>query len=331
MRSLGTIPEAAAAQRFADYLLTRGIVASVERGTGGFAVWVRDEDRLEEAGREFDRFLKEPGDPRYASAAAAAGDLRRREEEEVRRHERNRIDVRGGWAKRARGSRPVTALLAVLSIAVAAATSLGERDTAVREALVFGVLPDEEELTRRIEERASRGDPEELRDLSGLRGWDAFRRLTGYTGFEQIAAGEVWRLFTPILLHFSLLHLVFNLLWLYDLGGQIEQVKGRLALLLLVLGSAALSNAAQNLTNGPNFGGMSGVNYALFGFIWMRQRFRPLEGLGLGPNTVPLMLGWLVVCMAGWVGSVANTAHFVGLAVGVASGLAPHLYDRARR
>ena len=67
---------------------------------------------------------------------------------------------------------------------------------------------------------------------------------------------------------------------------------------------------------------MSGVVYALFGYIWMKGQNEPEQGMILHPSTVQTMLFWLVLCMMGWVGNVANTAHVVGVAVGIVCGLA---------
>ncbi len=50
-----------------------------------------------------------------------------------------------------------------------------------------------------------------------------------------IAAGQVWRLLTPILLHGSLVHLLFNMYALYILGKDIEPTYGHLDFLLLYL------------------------------------------------------------------------------------------------
>lgn len=324
MRSLGRLPREDDALRLCDYLLTRGIESRAEGTRSGWEIWVKDEDRLDEAGREFDEFRRAPEDPKYRDAAPVAAALRKREAEDLERHARNRIDVRGAWARRSRGARPITTVLAIACVVVAFATQLGERESELRRALSFGVLPEREEMERRYRERVEQGQAEP----ATVGSWSEFRRVTGITGFEQILAGQVWRLFTPALLHFSVLHLLFNLLWLYDLGGQIERVKGRVWIVLLFLGSAALSCSAQCLVSGPHFGGMSGVNYALFGFVWMRQRFAPSDGLWLAPNSVPYMLGWLVLCMTGWLGPVANTAHVAGLAAGLVAGAAPHFLSR---
>jgi GlpG protein len=42
----------------------------------------------------------------------------------------------------------------------------------------------------------------------------------------------------------------------------------------------------------------------------------------LHPSTIQFMLFWLVICMLGMVGNIANAAHVVGLLAGVACGLA---------
>jgi GlpG protein len=121
-------------------------------------------------------------------------------------------------------------------------------------------------------------------------------------------------------LHFHFLHLFFNMLWLRDLGSMIEARKSPWMLLLVVLVIAGASNLAQYLLSGPNFGGMSGVVYGLLGYVWMQGKFDPASQLSLEPQTITLMIVWFFLCLSGLVGPVANTAHGVGLAVGVAWG-----------
>jgi GlpG protein len=140
---------------------------------------------------------------------------------------------------------------------------------------------------------------------------------------SEVKDGQVWRLLTPIFIHLSPLHLIFNMIWLRDLGGMIElrQGPGKLALLVLVTGVA--SDFGQYFMDGPTFGGMSGVLYGLFGYIWLRSQCDPNSGLGLLSSTVWIMMVWYVVCLTGYLGPVANTAHTVGLVVGVLWGAAP--------
>ena len=95
----------------------------------------------------------------------------------------------------------------------------------------------------------------------------------------------------------NLLHLLFNMLWLKDLGSMIEARKGtsRCSSWSLVIGVG--SNLGQDLVGGPDFGGMSGVIYGLFGYIWMRGKFDPASGLRLHPTNVVMMVGWFFLCL----------------------------------
>ncbi|MBT6462394.1 MAG: rhomboid family intramembrane serine protease [Opitutae bacterium] len=133
--------------------------------------------------------------------------------------------------------------------------------------------------------------------------------------FSKVLQGELWRLVTPIFVHFGLLHVLFNMLWLFDLGGMIERRRGSLFLFLFVVIVAVSSNFCQYLLSGPNFGGMSGVVYALFGYIWMKGKFDPADGLALHPNTIVLMLVFFALGFSGLM-PIANGCHSVGLLVG---------------
>ena len=136
----------------------------------------------------------------------------------------------------------------------------------------------------------------------------------------EIRHGEVWRLFTPIFIHLSPLHILFNMLWLRDLGSMIEGRQSSLHLLILTLVIAGCSNLAQCYTSGPVFGGMSGVVYGLLGYIWMRGKFDPASGLYVHPSTVWMMIIWFFACLIGIIPHVANAAHAAGLVIGMAWG-----------
>ena len=145
----------------------------------------------------------------------------------------------------------------------------------------------------------------------------------------EVRQGEVWRLITPIFIHMSIVHLLFNMLWLKDLGSMIEARKGTWTLLLLVLVIGVCSNLGQDLLSGPDFGGMSGVLYGLFGFIWMRGKFDPASGLRLNQANVVMMVGWFFLCLFGIIPNVANGAHGVGLVMGMIWGAGPPLAKKA--
>ena len=304
MRQIGTLSDPQQAQRFCDYLLAQGIKTKVDAGTDGSDIWIRDEDQLERARVELEQFRAAPDDPRYAGASRQARQVRAEEAAFAKRYRKNQIDVRGRWAGAMAGRRGrLTMVLIGISVAVSLLTNLGSPENA--ESLGGQIY-----LNCHISNyKFAPGAP-----------WNV--------QLPEIQHGQLWRLVTPIFLHFSWMHLIFNMLWLIDLGSMIESHRGTLRFGVLVLAIAVISNLAQYVTGGPYFGGMSGVVYGLFGYIWMKSRYDPGSGLYLTQNTVRWMLIFFALCFTGLVGPVANTAHGVGLAVGVIVGVAPHLLKR---
>ena len=145
--------------------------------------------------------------------------------------------------------------------------------------------------------------------------------------------GQLWRVITPAFLHFGLMHIVFNSLWLWELGGMIERRQGRIRILGLFVLVAAGSNIAQAISSVSLFGGMSGVIYGLLGYIVIWNRCRPAQTFPLANGVAVVMIVWLLLCIAGFtellgVGAVANTAHVSGLLLGIVLGLAAALLDR---
>ena len=139
-------------------------------------------------------------------------------------------------------------------------------------------------------------------------------------GLREVFQGQVWRLITPIFIHFGLIHILFNMLWLFDLGGVIERSQGSPRMGILVGITAVAGNLAQYLWSGPDFGGMSGVIYGLLGYVWIQSQLNPRSGLILHQYVVIMMLAWFVLCWLGVIGSVANMAHTMGLIGGVVLG-----------
>ena len=142
----------------------------------------------------------------------------------------------------------------------------------------------------------------------------------------EIINGQYWRLVTPMFVHFNIFHIVFNLLWVWELGRLIEWRQGMGALGALTVGLSVLSNLTQYSVSGALFGGMSGVIYGYFGYIWVMSMGSPRFGIRLNPAIVKLLLVWFLI---GWSGiletwfdlRIANTAHTAGLLGGVAVAL----------
>jgi GlpG protein len=139
-------------------------------------------------------------------------------------------------------------------------------------------------------------------------------------GAPEIRAGEVWRLFTPMFIHGGWIHLIFNMMWVLQIGTQIEREVGSLFLLVFTLVVAALCHISQFLISGPLFVGFSGVVYGYLGYAWMMTKYKPSQNFQLSSDTVAMMLIWLGLCIVGIIPNVANAEHLTGLALGTGWG-----------
>lgn len=213
---------------------------------------------------------------------------------------------------------PLTVVLIVISCLVAVFSQLGNK-TAPVAFLYFSAQPSQE-LLERLQDRMMELEDEEkadspeyeklMEDLS-----KAWQPVGG--GFAEIQKGQVWRLATPMFLHFGPLHLIFNMIWLWTLGRPLEHMLRRTRYILTIIGISIIANVAQAwFGQGTNFGGMSGVVYGLFGFVVVHARLHPTGGLYLDPRTVRFMMIWLLLCFTGLMGPIANWAHVFGLFAG---------------
>lgn len=307
MRRIGTIANAGLAAGFSDYLYSKGIVNSIDNAAGDRSeVWVHDEEAVEPGRDALARYLADPSAPEFASATSLAAERRRVERRQQAvfartLHDRNAILNRGVL----RGL-TLTRLLIVLSLV----------------STIFGGLGSGSRLTQALSMTA-------YTVVDG--------RLVFDPALPEIAHGQFWRLITPVFLHaallsgYGVLHLLFNMLWLRDLGGMLEKAQGALGLLTKVLLIGAVSNLAQFATVGPVFGGMSGVVYGLLGYIWLRGRMDLTSGLYVGSQTMMMMIFWFFLCLTGGMGPIANAAHAGGLLTGLLWGWLAARQVNARR
>lgn len=295
MRQAGVIADLERARQFADYLLAIGIQSRVDEGEGGGKIWVYDAEQLARARQELAAFNESPDDARYRKRQEAET-IRRLERREQELAKRRFIDVRASWRNR-RGARPAPLTLSLIVICVGLH-------------MVLHYAP---------------ATPGLQRFFNGF-----YISLAPGLLWHHLQAGELWRLVTPTLLHGSLLHLGFNMLWLYSLGSQIENTRGRWLHVGLLIVFAVASDLAQYLWSGPHFLGMSGVVYGLFGYVWMQARYAPRPDLFIDKANAVILMGWLVLCMSGLLGNVANAAHVGGLVAGVVAGSGPYLRRKLR-
>lgn len=285
MRHIGSLPGEAQARLFADHLLSRGIRSQIEaEADRTWSVWIRDEDQVVEAQTSLARFQANPQAAEFQNAAEAAEKARKAEAEDLKKYRKRVRTGKSLFPKMGGyGLGWLTFTLMLVCFYVA----------------VFSKLGDNREW---------------------LRDWFISNPENPARNLPEVLNGQVWRLFTPIFIHFGLLHLVFNMIWFYQLGSMVEGRQSSLFLLVFIAVSALFANLAQYFWGGPAFGGMSGVIYALAGYIWIRGRYNPGSGLYLDPQSVIVLLVWLVLCFTGFLGAIANADHLVGLITGMVWG-----------
>jgi membrane associated rhomboid family serine protease len=85
-----------------------------------------------------------------------------------------------------------------------------------------------------------------------------------------VAAGENWRLFTAMFLHFGIIHLLVNAYSLFILGNVLERELGRSRLAILYLLSGLMASAASYAFSdiGTVSAGASGAIFGVFGAVF---------------------------------------------------------------
>jgi GlpG protein len=301
MREIGSFDREEDARRFADYLLTQEIPTQVRAHGGKWSIWAIPEDRVVHARAEMEQFRAEPDHPRYRAAPASAREIRKDDQRAEKEYRKNFRDLTGYWDHGRPGRSPITHALIAASVGIFFLTMGGNNDWKGDFLISQYLYPQE---------------------------------TPGFAPLPEVREGQVWRLITPIFLHFSPIHLIFNMMALVYFGTQVEYKHGSFFLLAFVIGSAAVSNVAQYFDSGPNFGGMSGVAYALIGYVWIRSSYEHASGLYVHPQAVFIAMVWLIMGFLGPLdGSMrmANIAHLAGLAFGLVVGTIPYLRQQLAR
>jgi membrane associated rhomboid family serine protease len=172
--------------------------------------------------------------------------------------------------------------------------------------------------------------------------FDPARRSAFYYEYQMgiwshIWLGEPWRPFTTTLLHGNLIHLLFNVYWLFIFGSALERTLGSARFLGIVVLLGYVSSLAQFVVMGywgdlRGSVGLSGIMYGLFGIAWVARKYRPEFQMICDDGVVRLMLVWLVLCFVLTklnILPVGNIAHTSGLGLGWMMGKT--LFDQRRR
>jgi len=300
MRSVGRLSDERQATTFVDYLFTQGIRAKAERhevpdSATTWEIWVFDEDRRAAAKETLDAFRATPEAERFLTAEKEAERLRRAEVDREFELRRKQAEINRSAFPRRSSRRPITMTLMVLSC------------------LVFIWTDGADSQHKAAEMRKVFISAHDF-------GTHRFAELI------EVRTGEWYRLVSPIFLHMSWVHLIFNMLFMLDFGAQVETQRGSRKMLLLTLLFAVVPNLAQFRMVGPAFGGMSGVGFGLFGYVWMKSVYEPESGFNVQPMSAYMMLAWFMLGVTyDFVPIIrmANWAHGVGLVLGLICGYAP--------
>lgn len=328
MRRIGFIENLQDSTRFCDYLISQRIHAKAEKedepANPRYSIWVVEEQKLTEAKTLLDQFHANPSDTRF-DASKEAEAVRKAEAEENARRLKNIAKVShrsggpAGGAVGGMGAGRVPVTIAAIALCV-----------------IVGLLTGFGGPTMRRSQLGRQQPSSEFKIYDAMTFMSLRDRLQDEDAFASIRRGEVWRVFTPAILHGSIGHLAMNMMGLFFLGSVIERLHGGGWLLLMLVSIAVFANLVQVFwpeanNGGPNAVGASGATYGLFGFFMIRPHFQAMYPVTLPPTFLLMGLGFLVMGVLMVIPTMANGAHVGGLAGGMIFAALIPTGDRPRR
>ena len=144
----------------------------------------------------------------------------------------------------------------------------------------------------------------------------------GMAGSGQIWDGRYYFLVTAIFNHLSIAHILFNMLWLVQLGTVLELTLKPWQYALFVVGAAVAGSCAEMVIDTEGVG-MSGVIYAMFGLLWAGRGKYPAWRAVATRQNLNIFLIWGVACVVmtyANIMQIGNAAHGAGFVFGLAIG-----------
>ncbi|NII28856.1 rhomboid family intramembrane serine protease [Pseudoflavitalea sp. X16] len=125
--------------------------------------------------------------------------------------------------------------------------------------------------------------------------WEAYGKW-GALSSADIFNGGIWSLFTSAFLHLEVWQIGFNLYWFWVLGKKIEFESGKPFYILLIVTAAFVGSVVQlSFSDSPGIG-LAGVDYALFGYIYIKGKLTPEYKDYLNRVAVITLFGWIILC-----------------------------------
>jgi rhomboid protease GluP len=133
--------------------------------------------------------------------------------------------------------------------------------------------------------------------------------------------GEYWRLISGAFLHANLMHLLFNMMVLFDVGPAVEEMYGPSRFISLYVFACLTGSLASYWYHFP-FGLMVGASGALFGLIGVMVAYGYRHRTALAEQIRSMYLRWAIygLIFGLMMPGVDNAAHIGGLAGGVLFG-----------
>lgn len=127
-----------------------------------------------------------------------------------------------------------------------------------------------------------------------------------------IAAGEWWRLLTPIVLHIGIAHLAFNTLALWSVGTAVERMYGSGRFLLIYLAAGITGSIASFVFSPYPSAGASGAIFGCLGaLLYIALSNRKMFLRTIGTNIIVIIIINLGFGFA--VSNIDNSGHIGGL------------------
>lgn len=312
MRHLTDLDSRENAENFVAYLITLGVATHVEQESGvpaRWSVWIKEEDKLSYARGELEAFRADPTNAKYSQAKAKANAILEEQRAIQKQREKNLKQIRSSASPMGsarlynRAMPPLTLGLIVLCV-------------------IFGLL------TKFM--RVNQNDKLGVAIINNFQFVDVKLYNETLDPAASLKRLELWRIFTPALLHNGAIHLLVNMLSLASMGRLAERLEGRgryIAIMLIcALGGHLLQGLVppnflgiSSLGGSPRFVGISGVVLGLFGYLAVKTKVRKDLGIYFPPDSY-FMVGFIIV--VGLIGAMpfANLAHIGGLLTGAALG-----------
>ena len=151
--------------------------------------------------------------------------------------------------------------------------------------------------------------------------------VLGASGSIPWELGRWWTLLTAIYLHGSLLHILFNVMWIRQLGPAVQEIYGPARLVVIFTVAGVVGFVASNLLGHPFTIGASG---SIFGLLGALVAFGHKRGGTYGATVLKQYGQWaLILFVLGFLmPGVNNTAHAGGFVGGLLTGLTLALAER---